>query len=135
VNSTVTWFISMETCGAETTRSSSSVLGCSGSYIERMRSETKVSTGYGVGYKKAVPNISSWSIASTSSVSSSDWFASSIHSECTDASTLRPELFEVEKTTGFGLNISPAMDVYVMSQGPKWHCKSQVTRIYSVASE
>ena len=38
VNSTLMWFAPTVTWGAETTRSSSRVFGCSGSYIERMRS-------------------------------------------------------------------------------------------------
>lgn len=39
VNSTLTWFNPIVICGADTTRSSSRVFGCSGSYIDRMRSD------------------------------------------------------------------------------------------------
>ena len=67
-------------------------------------------------------------MTSTSSVSSSNWFVSSIHSECTETSALRPEFFEAEKTTGFGLKISPAM----MSGGQN-AIESQVTRIITLS--
>lgn len=55
---------------------------------------------------KVVPNISSWSIASTPSVSSSELVGSSIHKDCAISSDLRPRVFVGEKTTGLGLKTS-----------------------------